>query len=407
MVVPSERRDILQRWREFIHDFSFFIHLKETRHSYLGMCSMIQTLEDHRYLDRSFLGPTTYVAVSDTQIIEMIRPMKPPEFRECFRMNRDELRRLVHYVGDHPIFHNVRGRPQRHPIVQISVFLYRLGSGNRLSDVLRTLGRLSRGTIVNYTIRSLVAINSKLAEVIVWPDTQRRREIDLFMYSEHQLPGCLGFIDGLHIILHKSPSFGIEKNATFYSRKKRYGLLILAVCDENKVFTYLQTGHYAAAHDARAQKSSTLHQTPQGLFDGDQYILGNSGFMATQHLVPMHKKPAGREMPEDQRRFNDHVAKARVKIEHASGVLKQRWLLLNDMRIVLRDNDDLILAYSLIRAAVVLHNLFINTSRTYWDQGKYEMAKRKKEEELARRRADVVRNPWRPPISKTDTRKID
>lgn len=78
MVVPSERRDLLQKWRQIIHDFAFFLHLKEMRHSYLAMCTMVRTLEDHRYLDRSFLGRTMYIAISDTQIMEMIRPMKPP-----------------------------------------------------------------------------------------------------------------------------------------------------------------------------------------------------------------------------------------------------------------------------------------------------------------------------------------
>lgn len=363
--------------------------LNETRSSYLYMCTMVETLEDHRYLDRSFLGPTTYVSVSDTKIVEILRPMGVSEFRECFRMSREELRRLYEYVGDHPVFYNDRGRHQRHPMIQLTVFLYRLGSGNRLSDVQRTLGRISRGSIIQYTLRATVAIISKFAEVVAWPGPMRRLEIETFFADKYRIPGCVGFIDGSHIILHKSPSFGIEKNAKFWSRKKRYGLLILAVCDEKKRFTYLQTGHYASANDFRAQRSSAIAHKPLELFSGEQYVLGDSGFYCDTYLVPMYRRTSGQQdLPKERAEFNDHVAKARVKIEHAFGILKQRWLMLNDMHKVLKEQHDLTVAFAIIQAAVVLHNLFIDTSALHWDLEEFEAAKRRADELQAKMEKD-------------------
>ena len=227
-------------------------------------------------------------------------------------------------------------------------------------------------------MRSVVAISSKLAEVVKWPDPQRRREIETFLHDKYMIPGCVGFIDGSHILLHKSPSFSVEKNATFWSRKKRYGLLILAVCDEKKRFTYLQTGHFASANDFRAQQSTPMARDPAQLFSDGQYILGDSGFYCDSNVVPMYRRSSGQvDLPEERLEFNEHVATARVKIEHAFGILKQRWLILNDLHLLLKDQDNLTFAYAAIQAVVVLHNLYIDTSSYHWDLAEFLAAQQR------------------------------
>lgn len=377
MPVRSERHRFLKSWRRFIEQHAYMRHIPELLDCYQFVCNMVDVVHHRRYLERSFSAPVKYASPSDTRILEIIQPMKEPEFRFHFRVNKIELRRLYLMVGDHPVFHNSTGRPQRHPIVQLSVFLALLGSGDRLGTIQRLFGGLPRGSVTLYTRRALVAVLSLFDRVVRWPDSAERREISTYLNHKHQLPDCIGFIDGSHVILARSPAFrSIEKNATFWSRKKRYGLLILAVCDHMKRFIYLQTGHFASATDFRAQASSGLTQRPEGLFDTEQFVLGDSGFFCTDHVVPMYRRQANKKLSAEQTMFNEHVAKVRVKIEHAFGVLKQRWTMLSNMRLSLRDQSDLEYAYGLIQAAVILHNLFIDTSNYYWDKEEFEEAQK-------------------------------
>lgn len=386
MVAQTHRRVLLKSLHRFIEHNQYMLYFKMTRRSYLNLCRMVETLEDNRYLDRSFCGPTVYVAVSETRILEMVTPYDYREFRECFRMSRDELRTLYAQVGDHPIWNTGRGRRQRHPMIQLSVFLYRLGSGNRLTDVARTLGRISIGSVVKYTERSLVAINSIYRREVAWPSAERREEMALWHRCNHKLPGCVGYIDGSHVLLRKCPSFDDLKNASFFTRKKRYALLILAACDEAKRFTYLQVGHYGSAHDSRAQKSTGIHRNAEDLFDNDQYLLADSGFVTTSRVVAMYKRKARGKLSRIERAFNKIAAIARVRIEHAFGVLKQRFRMLSDMNITLKIDDDLALARLFIRAAVILHNMFIQSSIEYWDEQAFNDAKNDAENDDALQR---------------------
>lgn len=364
------------------------------------ICTTLEILYENRYLERSFDGPTGYYTLADTAILKLVGRMGPSEFRECFRMEREELRRLYHLVSNHPIYNNARGRPQRHPIIQLSVFLFRLGSGARVGDVQRTFGGLPRGTIDLYFRRTLVTMIDLFHEVVLWPDAARRRDIEAYMLETYRLPGCIGFIDGSHVILHKTPSFSIEKNATFWSRKKRYGLLVLAVCDHQKRFTYVQTGHFSSATDFRAQQTSALVQNPANLFDDEQYVLGDSGFYCTNEIVPMYRRKANSQLSEEETEFNDHVARARVLVEHAFGILKQRWLMLTDMHLLLSDQVHLSFAYGIIRAAVVLHNLFVDTSARYWDEDAYRAAQNASEALQAELEAAEVIDPLDPSDSR-------
>ena len=380
MVRPSVRRDTLEKLRLFLQENAHYFLLKETRHSFLSMITIVETLDMHRYLDRSFIGPTFYVR-RGYKLEEVVNPMGRAEIKECFRMSLPELERLVEHIGDHAIFHPGRGRPQKPVSFQIAVFLYRLGRGATISDVCRTMGRIGRGSVTTYCMRTIVAILTTFNNVIKWPDPRRREAISTRLRRDYGIPGCVGFIDGSHIPLHKCPSFSIEKNASFFSRKHRYGLLILAVCDEAKRFTYLQTGHYASASDFRAQRSSALHRRPRELFSRDQFVLGDSGFYCSLNVIPMYRRRAAQDLTREQQKFNDRVAKARVKIEHAFGVLKLRWLMLNDINLTMKTDKDINTAFAYIRTAVVLHNLYIHTANQHWSLEDFERAKAKAEEE--------------------------
>lgn len=66
-----------------------------------------------------------------------------------------------------------------------------------------------------------------------------------------------------------------------------------------------------------------------------------------------------------QAKFNKKCSSARVKIEHAYRILKNRWQSLRSLRVKIRNVRDEGVATCWIRACVVLHNLLIDTGDWY------------------------------------------
>lgn len=110
--------------------------------------------------------------------------------------------------------------------------------------------------------------------------------------TNHHIPHVIGFIDGTHINLEKAPSKGPALSGSYHSRKERYGLLIVAVCDDLKRFRFIQWGFSAASSDQQAQRRMRPSTHPELFYDDGEVILADSGFTATANIVPMYRKMA-------------------------------------------------------------------------------------------------------------------
>lgn len=381
---------LLKDLHEFIEENAGLMTLRAFRRSYMNLLTLTASLEDVRYLDRSFCGPTFYIARSDNILEEVVHPMNFREHKRAFRMEAAEFGRLVRLIDRDPVFHGRQnpGRSQRHPGLQLAVFLYQLGHGAPVSEAGWRFGRLPGrltslpllltsidGTVKNYSLRAATAIERLFDSVVTWPTPEERDDMKIRMRQDSNIPDLLGFIDGTHIILHKEPSLEKDQAATFFCRKRRYAVLVLAVCDDRKRFTYLQTGHFGSASDARAQAHCALFNEPACHFRPGEFVLGDSGFASREHLVSMYRVYAGNPLLRFQRFFNAQVAPARVAIEHAFGVLKMRWRALKDLNMRVGSQSDLNYLLAWVRCAVVLHNLFIDTSSLYWDDKDYREAR--------------------------------
>lgn len=54
------------------------------------------------------------------------------------------------------------------------------------------------------------------------------------------IPHCIGALDGYHIWLQKPPHSG----SLFFNYKKFFSIVLLALCDAYKRFTWFNIGHY-------------------------------------------------------------------------------------------------------------------------------------------------------------------
>ena len=92
-------------------------------------------------------------------------------------------------------------------------------------------------------------------EFVGWPGATERQEISHRIKVASGFPFCIGFIDGTLFHLEEKPS---RDGEDYYSRKGKYGLSGLIVCDDWKRIRHIYTGWPGCAHDARVFENSPL-----------------------------------------------------------------------------------------------------------------------------------------------------
>jgi hypothetical protein len=147
---------------------------------------------------------------------------------------------------------------------QLALTLERLGSNGNGASVGRFSRNLNvgRGTVIKASRRVIRAINDLSARFLLWPDTERRREISGVMKAEG-FEGCVGFVDGTTIPLYQRPSIDGE---VFFDRKKRYSINCQVICDCDRFITAYMTGWPGSCGDSMVFKRMRLHQQPAEFF---------------------------------------------------------------------------------------------------------------------------------------------
>lgn len=227
-------------------------------------------------------------------------------FRQLTRMDKPSFFKLVEMISDHSIFSNNSLYQQAPVVLQLAVCLDRVGhegNGACLNRLIPTWG-VSTGSLVNFSKRCFVALESVLAEEVQWPNREQREVIKQH-FTGYGFSGCVGLIDGSLIPLSQGPKVDGE---CYYDRKSSYSVNAQVVCDHKRRIIYLFT---------------------------------------------------------DKEQFNRCVAKARVTNENCIGVLKSRWHSLKAIRIQLKSRKDNDFMVRWISLAARLHN-FVISQNDHW-----------------------------------------
>ncbi|AAW45247.1 hypothetical protein CNH01500 [Cryptococcus deneoformans JEC21] len=341
-------------------------------------------LRTSRYLNR----PKKYGQLRSRDAvarITSIHEIPDEDFRRKLHVNHTEFRKLLCLIKDHPVFVSHGPRKQANPLLQLTVALYRLGHCGCAASTFE-IGEqfgVSEGTSAIWTTRVIKAILSLERNNVYWPDENERKAIDRHFEEEEDIPdGCVGIIDGFHVPFAYKPAR--HDAVDFFSYKGRYGFNILGICDHLKRIRYFQYGYPASAHDARIFKNCSLFEEAnadaqsnreamlQGravhseMISQGEYLLADSAFPAGDWCVPLFKRRRGQnDLDRPEAKFNKKCSSARVKIEHAYGILKNRWQSLRSLRVKICNVRDEGVATCWIQACVVLHNLLIDTGDWY------------------------------------------
>ncbi|MBW0483549.1 hypothetical protein O181_023264 [Austropuccinia psidii MF-1] len=140
---------------------------------------------------------------------------------------------------------------------------------------------------------------------------------------------------------------------------------IQLVCNINKQFTALHVGCTGSLHDLNVYQHMKIAQTPQEFYEKDQYLLADLAYASSPWFVPAYKGVVAQN--EDNRSFNYCLAKSRVRIKHAIGILKGRWFSLREMQNQMRDNHEIEYFVSWVVSCMILHNMLAQIGDEWFD----------------------------------------
>ncbi|XP_043471848.1 protein ALP1-like [Leptopilina heterotoma] len=149
-------------------------------------------------------------------------------------------------------------------------------------------------------------------------------------------PNCLGALDGKHIRISKPPRSG----SAFFNYKKYYSFVLMAICDPEYRFTWIDIGDYGSLNDASVFNASGFGQEleagryplPEGKpLSGmneqiPYFFIGNEAFGLRSYLMRPYSKRYLKY--DDQKLFNYRLSHARTIIEDTFGILVTVWRIL-------------------------------------------------------------------------------
>ncbi|XP_039305688.1 protein ALP1-like [Solenopsis invicta] len=173
-------------------------------------------------------------------------------------------------------------------------------------------------------------------------------------------PHCIGAIDGKHIVIQCPNNCG----SMYYNYKNSHSLVLLAVCDANYVFRYVDIGAYGRRSDGGIFKDSIMGtklenkqmRIPEAAPISDERetplpycIVGDEAFPLKTYLLRPY--PGKQKLTPQKRIFNYRLSRARRVIENTFGILVNKWRIFRKPIIANISNTTRI-----IQASIVLHN---------------------------------------------------
>ena len=145
--------------------------------------------------------------------------------------------------------------------------------------------------------------------------------------------------------------------------------MLLAVCDAQYTFTFVDIGGYGSSNDSSILNNSNLGKAaesgsldflcPEPL-DGfpsvsiPYFFVGDEAFGLKSW---MQRPYPGKSLPEDERIFNYHLSRARRIIENCFGVLAARWRIFHSPV-----QTSVATAEKIVQASIYMHNYLRQTN---------------------------------------------
>ncbi|XP_071582100.1 uncharacterized protein, partial [Temnothorax nylanderi] len=226
--------------------------------------------------------------------------------------------------------------------------------------------RIGRSTVYKIIPETCNAIIIALQPIYLPPMTREdwRNVADGF-YDKWNFPNCIGALDGKHIRIQAPKNSGSQ----FFNYKKFFSIVLMAICDANYVFKWVDIGDYGSISDGgvwmHSDFGSSLEQGlvelpyPEPLPGRDDpfpfVFVGDEAFPLKVYLMRPYSKPK-RRLTMPQRIFNYRLSRARRVIENAFGILVSKWAILQGSITCKLET-----AESIVMAIICLHNFILES----------------------------------------------
>lgn len=146
----------------------------------------------------------------------------------------------------------------------------------------------------------------------------------------------------------------------FFSRKQRFSLNVLTICDHNKLITYCDPSHTGTEHDSAIFKKSPIYNQMEegGCFGAG--LAADSAFQKSNFLKKTFNHSFNtNKWPKHVMHYNECEIEARGLIERTFGALKKKFTVLNHIKLGLENSQNVIMA------CVVIYNYSVLNSPYY------------------------------------------
>lgn len=177
--------------------------------------------------------------------------------------------------------------------------------------------------------------------------------------NKTQFPHCIGAVDGKHLRVVKPEHSG----SLYFNYKGYFSIVLMAVCDANYRFTFVDIGAYGSKADPTVFQKSSLWKNIQDEaiefpksepLPGSEspnvpyFFLGDEAFpLSTKLMRPF----GGHNLSVEKRVFNYRLSRGRRLIECTFGIMSNKWRIFHRPM-----NVNIDLAVKITKACVILHN---------------------------------------------------
>nr|CAH7756542.1 unnamed protein product [Callosobruchus chinensis] len=163
-------------------------------------------------------------------------------------------------------------------------------------------------------------------------------------------PHTIGAIDGKHVHI-QCP---INTGSTYYNYKGYFSIVLLACCDADYKFTWVDIGAYGSEHDASIFRRSEMGR----MFNIEMpyFFVGDEAFPLKSYIMRPYP---GRHLNLQKSVFNYRLSRARRIIENSFGILASRWRVYRSPLLCSVKTTE-----AIVKATTCLHNYLRTVSAT-------------------------------------------
>ncbi|XP_071581738.1 uncharacterized protein [Temnothorax nylanderi] len=256
------------------------------------------------------------------QFIEELGAEDNQTYLNMFRITQERFQDLLGMVSAKLQKQDTHMRPALSPKLKLQIVLRYLATGDSLAS-LQLLFRVPKCTISIFLPKVLHIIHEALKDFIKIPNTTEEWcKIEKGFAERWNFPGCVGSLDGKHVVIKKPKHSG----SLYYNYKGSYSIVLMAVVDSEYIFRYIDVGALGRNSDGGIFQNSSLKRAIDGKLlnlPENFFFVGDDAFPLKLYLL----KPYSRSDSLNVKKliFNYRLSRARRIVENAFGILANRF----------------------------------------------------------------------------------